>query len=79
MDDAAHAAADDVVDSHVHVWDANRVDYPWMAEDPQLARRYDLRDVEDEHTAAGTSRMLRTVLATTPAFRSSATNDKTVG
>jgi L-fuconolactonase len=52
LDDAA-LAADDVVDSHVHVWDADRVDYPWLAEVPQLARRYDLGDVEDELTAAG--------------------------
>jgi L-fuconolactonase len=52
-DDAALAAPDDVVDSHVHVWDANRVDYSWLAEVPQLARRYDFGDVEDEHTAAG--------------------------
>ncbi|HEX6656883.1 MAG TPA: amidohydrolase family protein [Ilumatobacter sp.] len=51
--DTSPATADDVVDSHVHVWDADRVDYPWLAEVPQLARRYDLGDVEDQHTAAG--------------------------
>jgi L-fuconolactonase len=51
--DTTPAAADDVVDSHVHVWDADRVDYSWLAEVPQLARRYDLGDVEDQHTAAG--------------------------
>jgi L-fuconolactonase len=53
VDDTTPAAADDVVDSHVHVWDADRVDYPWLAEVPQLARRYDLGDVGHEQTAAG--------------------------
>jgi L-fuconolactonase len=52
-DEASLAAVDDVVDSHVHVWDANRVDYPWLADVPQLARCYDLSDVEHEQAAAG--------------------------
>lgn len=49
----ASDAAADVVDSHVHVWDADRVDYPWLAEVPQLARRYGLGEVHHEHRAAG--------------------------
>jgi L-fuconolactonase len=46
-------ATEDVVDSHVHVWDADRVDYPWLSEVPQLARRYGLDEVRHEHRAAG--------------------------
>lgn len=51
--DDATASPGDVVDSHVHVWDADRGDYPWLAEVPNLAHRYDLSHVEDEHVAAG--------------------------
>ena len=52
-DEAIAASQGDVVDSHVHVWDADRVDYPWLAEVPDLARRYAFSDVADEHAAAG--------------------------
>jgi L-fuconolactonase len=53
-DPAGRAAANEVViDSHVHVWDPTRVEYPWMVDAPTLERRYDLGDVEDEHRRAG--------------------------
>jgi L-fuconolactonase len=51
--DATIAARADVVDSHVHVWDADRAAYRWLADVPELARRYDLADVKDECAAAG--------------------------
>ena len=46
---------DYIVDAHVHIWDPAGVDYPWLAEVPQLNRRFTLDDVEAEHTAAGVS------------------------
>jgi L-fuconolactonase len=49
----AAARTADIVDSHVHVWDAARADYPWLRGLPQLARRYDLDEIAEEHAAAG--------------------------
>ncbi len=46
-------ACEVVIDSHVHVWDPARVDYPWLVEAPALDRRFDLSDVENELDAAG--------------------------
>ncbi len=45
--------ATDVVDAHVHVWDADRAGYPWLAATPQLHRAYELADVAGEHAALG--------------------------
>jgi L-fuconolactonase len=49
---------DHIVDAHVHIWDPARVDYPWLAEVPQLNRRFTLDDVEADHTAAGVSQVV---------------------
>ncbi len=42
-----------VVDSHVHVWSADRADYPWLKEAPQLPRAIELADFWPEQAAAG--------------------------
>jgi L-fuconolactonase len=54
----ARSAVDDTVDSHVHVWDADRVPYPWLAYAPRLARRYDLSDVEAEQRSFGVRQLV---------------------
>ena len=42
-----------MIDSHVHVWDPARVDYPWLVEAPALDRRFDVSDIDNELDAAG--------------------------
>ncbi|HEX6657246.1 MAG TPA: amidohydrolase family protein [Ilumatobacter sp.] len=46
-------AVEPVIDSHVHVWDPARVNYPWLVDAPALNRRLDLSDVAPELDAAG--------------------------
>jgi predicted TIM-barrel fold metal-dependent hydrolase len=33
-----------VVDSHVHVWNASRAEYPWLREVPQLPQACELAE-----------------------------------
>jgi L-fuconolactonase len=54
----ADGTDDAVIDSHVHVWDADRVHYAWLAEVPQLARRVDLEQVEPDLRAAGVEQVV---------------------
>jgi L-fuconolactonase len=35
----------ELIDAHVHIWDPTKVAYPWLAEVPQLDRRFELADV----------------------------------
>jgi L-fuconolactonase len=42
-----------VIDSHVHVWDASLVSYPWLPEARGLASRYTLSEVLPGFDAAG--------------------------
>ena len=49
---------DDVVDAHVHVWHPDRVEYPWLAEVPSLARPFDLADVSSEQSAIGVTQLV---------------------
>lgn len=35
-----------VVDAHVHVWDPERISYPWLATQPRLRHRFLLPDLE---------------------------------
>jgi L-fuconolactonase len=51
--DEQHEAREVVIDSHVHVWDPARVDYPWLVEAPALDRRFDVSDIDNELDAAG--------------------------
>ena len=44
--DDQHEPREVVIDSHVHVWDPARVDYPWLVEAPALDRRFDVSDIE---------------------------------
>ena len=42
-----------VVDSHVHVWNASRAEYPWLHEVPQLPRPCELAEFWPEQAAVG--------------------------
>ena len=46
------------VDSHVHVWDRGRADYPWLADAPGLAGAYDVSDAAAEHAAIGVTQLV---------------------
>ncbi len=46
-----------VVDAHVHVWDARRATYPWLAE-TALAPVFELAQVRDEHEAIGVDQVV---------------------
>jgi hypothetical protein len=50
--DDQHEPREVVIDSHVHVWDPARIDYPWLVEAPALERRFDVSDIDDELDAA---------------------------
>jgi L-fuconolactonase len=67
-----------IIDSHVHVWDARRADYPWLPELTELPRVAELGEFLPEQAALGvdqvvlvqaadnvadTTNMLRTALA----------------
>jgi L-fuconolactonase len=54
---ALHPAAG-IVDSHVHVWDSARVEYPWLRDVPQLRGRYDLEDVVAEQALVGVDQIV---------------------
>lgn len=43
-----------VVDTHVHFWDPERLDYPWLADEPLLRRRFSPADLlSGAHRLAG--------------------------
>jgi L-fucono-1,5-lactonase len=45
-----------VVDTHIHVWDLEKVEYPWLKGNTSLLNRtYALEELEAERTAAGVS------------------------
>ena len=39
-----------IIDTHVHLWDTNCLDYPWLKSNPQLNKPFLLEDF-DQHTA----------------------------
>lgn len=41
-----------MIDSHVHLWDPERLSYPWLEQEPRINRRFDLNDL-----AAATGRI----------------------
>lgn len=47
-----------IVDAHVHIWDADRVSYPWLDEAPTLDRRYGLADVRRSLELVGVDRIV---------------------
>lgn len=47
-----------VIDAHVHLWDPSVRPYPWMADLPRLARRYDSRQLQDAARGAGVEHAL---------------------
>ena len=38
--------AEAVVDAHVHLWDPERIPYPWLAEHPRLRRPFSVTDLD---------------------------------
>lgn len=43
-----------IADTHVHIWDLTRVDYPWLQGNTTLLNRtYAIEDLEADRTAAG--------------------------
>jgi L-fuconolactonase len=56
-----------IIDAHVHVWDASRVHYPWLAEARGLRRQYGLPDVHDELRDAGVDGVVLVQAADDPA------------
>jgi L-fucono-1,5-lactonase len=42
-----------VIDSHVHVWDARRAEYPWLADVPELPRVAELVEMQPALAALG--------------------------
>lgn len=47
-----------LIDAHVHLWDPSVRPYPWMAALPELARRYDVRDLRDAVRVAGIEQVI---------------------
>ena len=47
-----------VVDSHVHVWSAERAEYSWLCELPQLPRIVELDELWPEQAALGVSQVV---------------------
>src|SRR5882762_4301888 len=45
---------DHIVDTHVHIWNFSRADYPWLKGDRSILNRsYELAELEDERNTAG--------------------------
>lgn len=56
-----------LLDTHVHVWDSARFDYPWLEENPTLAPVY--RPTEIDRAGGLTSRMIFVEADCAPAHR----------
>ena len=33
-----------IIDTHLHIWDINQLNYPWLAQVPSLNRIFDIKD-----------------------------------
>lgn len=43
-----------ILDTHIHIWDLDKADYPWLAHDTSLLHQtYRIETLEEERTAAG--------------------------
>src|SRR5258708_15889729 len=43
-----------LIDTHIHVWDFNQAEYPWLKGDTSILNRtYDLKELEPQRIAAG--------------------------
>jgi len=47
-----------IVDSHLHVWDTQRLSYPWLAAEPRLNRSFLLRDFDADCVPVRVERMV---------------------
>ena len=56
-----------VVDAHVHIWDARRVDYPWLDDTVDLLPVHELTDVSEELTTIGVDQIVLVQAADDPA------------
>jgi L-fuconolactonase len=43
-----------IIDTHIHVWDLNRAEYPWLKDDTSILNRtYTIEEIEEERKIAG--------------------------
>ena len=35
-----------LIDPHLHLWDLNQIDYPWLSQVPAINRSFGLRDYD---------------------------------
>jgi len=43
-----------IIDTHIHVWDLNRAEYPWLKDDTSILNRtYTIDEIEEERKTAG--------------------------
>ena len=43
-----------IIDTHIHVWDLNRAEYPWLKSDTSILNRtYTIEEIEEERKKAG--------------------------
>lgn len=41
-----------IIDTHLHIWDIDRLDYPWMRDVPALKRTFTIADYRELHARA---------------------------
>jgi L-fuconolactonase len=55
-----------IVDAHVHIYDVERFDYPWLANVPAIARTHTLVDLDAERGAVEIDRIVFAEVAVAP-------------
>ena len=55
-----------IVDAHVHIYDVERLDYPWLANVPAIARTHTLADLDEERGAVEVDRIVFAEVAVAP-------------
>jgi L-fuconolactonase len=55
-----------IVDAHVHIYDVERLDYPWLANVPAIARTHTLADLDAERGAVEIDKIVFAEVAVAP-------------
>jgi L-fuconolactonase len=55
-----------IVDAHVHIYDVERLDYPWLSNVPAIARTHTLADLDAERGAVEIERIVFAEVAVAP-------------